>query len=82
MKKKIWIHKARSFREAERFDQRYYQAMSPEERLETVDWLRQIARKFHKVGNGRTRLRRVIRVIHVQNLRVRKRRQRGGHASD
>ncbi len=61
--KKIWIHKAKSFADAERFDQRYYQAMSPRERVETVDWLRRIARKFKKTANGGTRLRRVIRII-------------------
>jgi hypothetical protein len=61
--KKIWVHKAKSFKDAERFDRAYYQAMSPIERVETVDWLRQIARKFKKVGNGGTRLRRVITVV-------------------
>ncbi|MBI4598097.1 MAG: hypothetical protein HY737_06855 [Candidatus Omnitrophica bacterium] len=61
--KKVWVHKAKSFEDAERFDQRYYQAMSAKERVETVSWLRQIARKIKKTGHGGTRLRRVIRVI-------------------
>ena len=61
--KKIWVHKAKSFEDAKRFDQRYYQAMSPRERVETVDWLRQIARKFKKIGNGGTRLRRVVTIV-------------------
>lgn len=60
--KKIWIHKARSFQAAERFEQQYYQAMSPKERVETVDWLRQVARKLRKVHGGK-RLRRVITII-------------------
>ena len=60
--KKIWVHKAKSFEEAERFDERYYQAMSAKERVETVDWLRQVARKWKKVHGG-TRLRRVITVV-------------------
>jgi len=60
--KKIWVHRARSFKEAERFEQKYYQAMSARERVETVDWLRQVARKMRK-GNGGTRLRRVITIV-------------------
>jgi hypothetical protein len=60
--KKIWVHKARSFQDAERFERRYYLAMSAKERVETVDWLRQVARKLRK-GNGRTRLRRVITIV-------------------
>ena len=50
--KKIWVHKATSFQEAERFDRRYYQAMSAKERVETVDWLRQVARKLKKTNGG------------------------------
>ncbi len=61
--KKIWVHKARSFADAERFDRKYYQAMSPTERLEIVDELRRVARKFVKGHNGGTRLRRVIRIV-------------------
>ena len=60
--KKIWVHKARSFEEAERFERKYYQTMSARERVETVDWLRQVARKLRK-GNGGTRLRRVITIV-------------------
>ena len=60
--KRIWVHKARSFEEAERFERRYYLAMSAKERVETVDWLRQVARKWKK-GNGGTRLRRVITIV-------------------
>ena len=61
MRKKIWVHKATSFEDAERFERRYYEAMSATERVETVDWLRQVARKLSK-GNGGTRLRRVITI--------------------
>ena len=62
--KKIWVHKATSFQEAERFERRYYQAMSATERVETVDWLRQVARKLKKT-NGGTRLRRVITIRNI-----------------
>ena len=61
--KKVWVHKAKSFEDAERFERQYYQAMSRRERVETVDWLRQVARKFKKTGNGGTRLRRVVTVV-------------------
>ena len=61
--KNIWVHKAGSFREAERFDRQYYQALSPTERLAIVDRLRRMARKFVKGNNGGTRLRRVVRVV-------------------
>jgi len=63
MRKKVWVHKATSFKDAERFERRYYQAMSATERVETVDWLRQVARKLRQV-NGGTRLRRVITIRH------------------
>ena len=61
--KKVWLHKANSFEDAERFDKRYYQTMSPAERVETVDWLRLVGRKFAKVIRGGTRLRRIITII-------------------
>lgn len=63
--KKIWVNKADSFREAEKFDEDYYQAMSEIERLETVQFLREM---HHKIkgdlkNEGRERLRRVIKII-------------------
>ena len=60
--KKIWVHKTTSFQAAERFERQYYQKMSAKERVETVDWLRQIARKLKKVNGGK-RLRRVITIV-------------------
>ena len=62
MRKKIWVHKATSFEEAERFERRYYAAMSRKERLETVEYLRRLAQKMRKT-NGGTRLRRVITIV-------------------
>jgi hypothetical protein len=71
--KKIWVHKARSFEEAERFERRYYQAMSAKERVETVDWLRQMARKLGKVKGGG----RLQRVITIRTIRSRRRKSTG-----
>lgn len=61
--KKIWVHKARSVEEAERFERKYYRAMSANERVETVDWLRQVVARKLKKSNGGTRLRRVITIV-------------------
>ena len=69
--KKIWVHKARSFEAVERFERRYYRVMSAKERLETVDWLRQVARKFGKVRGGTT----LQRVITIHNKALVGRRQ-------
>lgn len=66
--KKIWINKAGSFREAGKFDDRYYLGMTPSERLETVQLLREEYSKIQGKRNGSKDeiaegLRRVIRVI-------------------
>ena len=62
---RIWVNKARSFEEAEKFDENYYLAMSEVERLETVQYLREMYYKMK--GNlkdeGRERLRRIIKII-------------------
>ena len=55
--KKKWIKVFRSFGQAEEFDRRYYRSMSPEERLDTVQLLRESYRKFnlsasHASGGG------------------------------
>lgn len=63
---KVWIHKAKSFKEAEDFDARYYARMSPAERLETVQFLREVFYKMRKSGQhgkGRKRLRGFIKII-------------------
>ena len=63
--KKIWIKKFPSFREADRFDRNYYRSMSAMERLENMQFLREIYYKLRSSfkNEGRERLRRVIRVI-------------------
>lgn len=40
MKEKVWINKPKSFKQAKEFDYDYYSAMTPEERVETVQFLR------------------------------------------
>jgi hypothetical protein len=63
--KRIWINKAGTFKEAQDFDTAYYLGLSSEERLETV----QILREEYFKSNGLEfredgkRLRRVFRVI-------------------
>jgi len=65
MKKKIWLHKCRTFKEALEFDDAYYLAQSPQERLETVQILREEYEKIKKGKKyeGGKGLRRVLRLI-------------------
>jgi len=60
--KKIWINKANSFKSAEKFDEYYYLNMSEAERLETMQYLREIFYKIKKNEN-RKRLRRTVKII-------------------
>lgn len=63
--KKIWIRKSASYKEAEEFDREYYLKMTPSERLDIMQYLREIYYKFgrKKKTNGRARLRRVLKII-------------------
>lgn len=67
--KKIWVNKAKSFKEAEEFDRKYYTSMTGEERLETMQFLREIYLKFFlKIKKGskdesRKGLRRTIKIL-------------------
>ena len=65
MTKKIWLNKANSFKEAQKFDDAYYLKLSSKERVEAVQLLREA--HFKSTGmpineNGK-RLRRVFRII-------------------
>lgn len=62
MKRKIWGHVAHSFKEAEDFDNKYYLSMTPEERISTVQFCREI---YHgKIKHeGKRRFQRVFKVI-------------------
>ena len=65
MKHKIWVKKSNSFEEAQEFDDSYYLSLTPVERLETVQFLREKHWKLkkdvnHESGKG---LRRVLKII-------------------
>jgi hypothetical protein len=60
-----WVNKAGSFEDANKFEAEYYKRFSREERVETVQLLRETHFKFAGLklrGNGK-RLRRVLSVI-------------------
>jgi len=62
--KTIWVHKAGSFKEAEEFDRAYYRKMSGAERINLMQYLREIYFKMKCSKNENPkRLRRVIRII-------------------
>jgi hypothetical protein len=63
--KKIWINKAKSFKEAREFDDAYYLNFSSTERVENVQILREEFFKTRglKFCEDGKRLRRVFRVI-------------------
>jgi len=56
--KKIWVNKAASFKEAEKFDEEYYRAMSEIERLEIVQFLRET---HYKLDGGKNEDRKGLR---------------------
>ncbi|GAB4410008.1 MAG: hypothetical protein OHK0032_05710 [Thermodesulfovibrionales bacterium] len=59
----IWVKKSVSFKEAEEFDIEYYLSMTPGERIETMQFLREVYYKLKGYGKGRKGLRRVIKVV-------------------
>jgi hypothetical protein len=61
--KKRWINRAKSFRDAEKFDEEYYAKMTGKERLEILQFLRESYKFKQKKHEGRKRLRRSIRII-------------------
>jgi hypothetical protein len=62
--KKPWIKKFKSFAEAEASDKKRYSKMSPKEKWDTMQFLREVYYKFqggaYEKGKG---LRRVLKVI-------------------
>ncbi len=61
--KKIWVNKASSYDEAKDFDEKYYKNMSPQERLETVQFLRNTFFTLRGINARRKRLRRNIKIL-------------------
>ena len=70
--RKIWIRKFTSFEDAAQAELLDYFNMSPKERIETMQLLRHLAGKIKRnlrLGKGRKRLRRVIKVIQQKENR-------------
>ncbi len=65
LKQKIWVNKSNSFKEAQEFDDSYYLSLTPIERLETVQFLREEYWKLKKdiKHESGKRLRRVLKLI-------------------
>jgi len=63
--KKIWINRSGSFKEAEKFEARYYQSLTPKERLEIMQELREAYRKLkgNERHERRAGLRRTVKII-------------------
>lgn len=61
--KKIWMHKAKTLADAEKFDFNYYSQMSSSERLDIIQYLRELYLKIN--GNKYARRKRLCRVIKV-----------------
>lgn len=62
--KRRWVKKTKSFKEAEKFERDYYFLMSGTERLENMQFLRELYRKFKQGKNeNRKGLRGFIKVI-------------------
>jgi len=59
--KKIWARKAKSFKEAAKFEEEYYLKMPAKKRLEIMQFLRSVY--YNLKHEDRERLRRVIKII-------------------
>ena len=62
---KIWVNKAKSFEEAQQFETAYYRLQSVVERLESMQFLREMQFRNGRLSLGENgkRLRRVFRII-------------------
>ncbi|MCX7793147.1 MAG: hypothetical protein N2257_01890 [Thermodesulfovibrionales bacterium] len=63
MREKIWIKRFNSFKDASEADINYHLNMTPEERLETMEYLREVFYKLKGYGKGREGLRRVFKIV-------------------
>jgi hypothetical protein len=62
-KAKIWVKKTSSFQEADKQNFEYYLSMTPQERLETVQFLRDQHYKLMANHENRKRLRKIVRIV-------------------
>ncbi len=60
----IWVRKCASFEEEGRADREYWRAMSPDQRVDVVEQLREEWWRRH--GDGEPRLRRSVRMLEQQ----------------
>jgi len=70
MTKKVWLNKARSFKEAQKFDAAYYLKLSSKERIEMIQVLREAhfkSKGLYPVEDGK-RLRRVVKIIESKQI--------------
>ncbi len=63
MKKRAYIYKARSFKEAEEWEDNLYASLNTEERLSDIQVCREQYFIMKGIDENRKRLRRVVRVI-------------------
>ncbi len=69
--KKIWINRAKNFKEAERFDAAYYIKMTPEERLDIMEMLRNEYWKLKgKPNECKKRICKVVEVFKIHPDKV------------
>ena len=68
--KKIWVNKPKSFEEAQEFDKKYYENMTPQQRLSIIQELREMDFNFPKNRKrasiphaSRRRLQRVVKIV-------------------
>jgi hypothetical protein len=68
MTKTIWLNKANSLKEAQKFDAAYYLKLSSKERVEAIQHLREAHFKSTgmSIGENGNRLRRIIRIIELK----------------
>ncbi len=70
MTKTIWLNKANSFKEAQKFDAAYYRRLSAKERIEAIQVLREAPFKSTgmSIGENGKRLQRVVRIIELKQI--------------
>ncbi|MBL7131719.1 MAG: hypothetical protein ISS45_10050 [Candidatus Omnitrophica bacterium] len=62
--KKIWAHKANSFKKAREHDEKYYLFKSPQERLSDIQFCRELYFKLKGLTDeSREGFRRVIKIV-------------------